>query len=134
MTERFRHAELAANYLASGLEEDFPDATIEVLFLSRENSRLAKCPVKEAGRVLRGFLRYFPKASVDYFPDNRYGVVAEVRCHGDLQVDADEAAENPELLRLKPDRHHHGERPMIVVVVNRPRTGADQRVPSGSLA
>lgn len=111
MTERFRAPERAASYLCTGLIHDFPDSEAEIIFLSSAKSRRVQCEVKKIGHVLEDFCKDFPKCSVDYFPQNVYGVVAEIRCHGDRQH------ERKKTHGLKEDRRHR-DQPVVIVMLN----------------
>ena len=83
MYARFSDPEKAASYLASGLQKDFPGAVAEITFSSGHHARTATCEVGHIGPVLQQMCRRFPLASVDYHPENRYGFVGEIRCHGE---------------------------------------------------
>lgn len=83
MHEKFRESSKAANYVTAGLLHDFPDATAEVIQVSKSRSRVRKCKVSEIGPILEQMCRPFPNASVHYHPDNSYGFVAEIHCHGE---------------------------------------------------
>ena len=81
--ERFREPDNAAAYVASGLMHDFPNATVEVIQYYRKRSRRIGCKTSEIGPVLSRMCKPFPMASVEYHPENKYGFVAEIRCHGE---------------------------------------------------
>lgn len=109
MTERFREPDRAISYLSTGLRHDFPGATAEIILVSKARSRRMLCCVDEARPVLESFCKNFRNVSLDYFPGNVYGVVAEIRSHGDgSDSDGD---------RHRHKRHEHKERPFIIVVL-----------------
>lgn len=108
MTERFRKAEKGAEYLAQSLERDFPDADLEVLMLMKARSRRVKCEVAKVATVLQTLCKDFPRASVDYYPSNPYGVVAEIRCHGDMARSDSSSG-----------RSGRRDRPLIVVILEK---------------
>jgi hypothetical protein len=83
MYARFNDAEKAASYLASGLQKDFPDATAEVTFSAGRRHHSTTCTIPHIGPILQQMCQRFPLASVDYHPENRYGFVGEIRCHGE---------------------------------------------------
>lgn len=65
--------------------------------------------MNEVNRVLRGFCKDFQRASVDYFPGNPDGVVAEIRAHSDgMEVSGE---------RDHGKKSKHKERPLVIVVV-----------------
>ena len=117
MTERFREPEWAVSYLSSGLNNDFPNTTAQIILVSEAHSRRVACPVTEIEQVLREFCHEFPRLSVDYFPRNRDGVVAEIRCHGAARDDG----------QSRKDKHHHDHQhkhhPIIVIVVQKTESG-----------
>ena len=84
MVEKFREADKAANYVTTGLMHDFPEATVEVIQVFKNRSRRATCATKDVGAILQRMCKRFPMASVEYHPENPYGFVAEIRCHGEL--------------------------------------------------
>lgn len=106
MSEKFRESERAAAYLADGLNHDFPDAVAEVIQVSRQRPRCVKCPVWDIGPVLQRMCADFPMASVDYHPENPYGFVAEIRCHGEKKSHA-------------MFRRQQKDRPRIIVLLTR---------------
>lgn len=109
MTERFREPDRAVSYLSTGLRHDFPGATAEIILVSKARSRRTVCSVDEARPVLEGFCKNFRHVSLDYFPGNVYGVVAEIRSHGDGSESDGE--------RRRHKHHEQKERPSIIVVV-----------------
>lgn len=83
MHEKFRDSDKAASYVTSGLTSDFPDAQAEVIQVLRNRPRRVSIDIAHIGPVLQRMCRKFPMASVDYHPENPYGFVAEIRCHGE---------------------------------------------------
>ena len=83
MQEKFDNPGDAASYVAEGLAKDYPDAVAEIIQVVRNHPRTVTCRVEEIFPVLERACRDFPLASVEYHPDNPYGFVAEIRCHGE---------------------------------------------------
>ena len=83
MQEKFDDPAKAANYVAEGLAKDYPDAVAEIIQVVRNHLRRVTCRVQEIGPILERACKGFPLASVEYHPDNPYGFVAEIRCHGE---------------------------------------------------
>lgn len=109
MTERFREPDRAVSYLSTGLQHDFPGAMAEIILVSKARSRRMICCVDDARPVLESFCKNFRRVSLDYFPDNVYGVVAEIRSHGD--------GNEGDGGRRHHKHHEHKERPFIIVVL-----------------
>lgn len=109
MTERFREPDRAVSFVSTGLLHDFPSGRAEVILLSRAKSRRILCSMSEVNGVLRGFCKDFHRASVDYFPGNPDGVVAEIRAHSDGTEVSSE--------RNHGKKTKHKERPLVIVVV-----------------
>lgn len=106
MHEKFRDSDKAASYVASGLRNDFPDATAEVIQILKTRPRKTHCEVSEIGPVLQRMCKKFPMASVEYHPENPYGFVAEIRCHGERNA-------------ITTFQMHKHKRPRIVVLLTR---------------
>jgi len=106
MYARFNDPEKAAAYLASGLQKDFPDATAEVTFSAGRRHQSTTCDITHIGPVLQQMCRRFPLASVDYHPENRYGFVGEIRCHGESKG-------------TTVFERHSSARPRVVVILKR---------------
>lgn len=104
MLEKFREADKAASYVSTGLMHDFPDATAEVIRVFRNRPRRKQCAVKEIAPILLAMCKGFPMASVEYHPDNPYGFVAEIRCHGEQG-------------RSTVFRRHKDDRPRVLVLL-----------------
>ena len=83
MREKFRESDKAASYVSSGLLSQFPSATAEVIHVARSRPHRVTCEIRELGPVLQRMCRSFPMAAVEYHPDNAYGFVAEIQCHGE---------------------------------------------------
>ncbi len=83
MREKFRESDKAASYVSSGLLSQFPSATAEVIHVTRNRPRRVTCEIREIGPVLQRMCRHFPMTAVEYHPDNAYGFVAEIECHGE---------------------------------------------------
>ncbi len=105
MREKFRESDKAASYVSTGLQSQFPSATAEVIHVARNWPQRVTCDIREIGPVLQRMCRSFPMAAVEYHPDNAYGFVAEIECHG-------ERARGPFRSR-KPDRER------IVILLTR---------------
>jgi len=77
--------------------------------------------MSEVNGVLRGLCKDFHRASVDYFPTNPDGVVAEIRAHsdgGEVHAERDHGKKNK-----------HKERPLVIVVVQPSDTSKGVFVP-----
>ena len=83
MQEKFDDPAKAANYVAEGLAKDYPDAVAEIIQVVRNHPRRVTCRTQEIGPILERACKGFPLASVEYHPENPYGFVAELRCHGE---------------------------------------------------
>ena len=83
MYQTFNDSAKAVDYVATGLARDFPDATAEVIQVVNNRPRRVSCKISEVEALLQQACKGFPKASVEYHPENAYGFVAEIRCHGE---------------------------------------------------
>ena len=106
MFERFNESAKAAEFVAAGLRNDFPDALAEVIQVIKNRPRRVSCTVAEIEALLLSACKGFPKASVDYHPENPYGFVAEIRCHGERS-------------RSTKFERHKRERPRVLVLLTR---------------
>lgn len=106
MQEKFDNPAQAASYVAEGLVKDYPDAVAEIIQVVRNHPSTVTCTVQEIAPILEHACKDFPLASVEYHPDNPYGFVAEIRCHGEL-------GPNTRFQRHKRDR------PRILVLLTR---------------
>jgi hypothetical protein len=78
MPEIFRDSETASMYLLSGLANDFPDATVDVLRQDGETVRCQSCETAALTSILDGACAGFGEVQLTYHPHNVYGYVAEI--------------------------------------------------------
>jgi hypothetical protein len=89
MYERFNSSKQAVSFLCDGLVHDFPDAEAEVLVFHNRRSKCRECRVSHLASMLERYCAQYPKASVEYRPENPYGFVAEIQCHGETNSKRD---------------------------------------------
>ena len=89
----------------------------EVIQVVRNHPRTVTCSTQEIAPILERACRNFPLASVEYHPDNPYGFVAEIRCHGERGTTIFE--------------RHKRDRPRVLVLLTRV---GDKEVLVGSYA
>ena len=106
MFERFNESAKAAQYVAAGLANDFPDALVEIIQVINNQPRRVSCKVVEIEALLHSACKGFPKASVDYHPENPYGFVAEIRCHAERS-------------RTTTFERHKRDRPRVLVLLTK---------------
>lgn len=122
--EKFDDPERAIQYLCAGLTRDHPDATLEIIQVMRNRPRKAQCTVDQAAQILSKACQRFPAASVEYHPENPYGFVGEIRCHGEKTGGQTQF------------HRHTTDRPRVLVMITRSE-GKDvlvgsHRVPGGA--
>lgn len=83
MYEKFDHPSKAIAFLVTGLRKDFTDAEAEVSFFHHGRVRKRTIDIPHIAPVLEQYCKKFPKVTVEYRPDNPYGYVAEIQCHGE---------------------------------------------------
>lgn len=93
MPEVFRDSETAVMYLLSGFANDFPDATIDVLFQDSGGAHTIPCETAELSSVLEEVCADFGEVQLSYHPYNAYGYAAEI-------VDLDEGDETCRVIIL----------------------------------
>ena len=76
--ETFRDAETAIMYLLSGLANDFPDATVDVIQQLPDRTESQSCESSTLGPVLEKVCHGFKEVDLTYHPHNAYGFVAEM--------------------------------------------------------
>lgn len=80
MYAQFREVYKAVNYLAEGLQGDFPDGQAEVIQFSKTHTRTRITDVAHIVPILENATKRFPHAAVSYNPEHPYGLVGEIVC------------------------------------------------------
>lgn len=96
MHENFRDTDKAITWFLSGLMTQFRNEQVEVIRIEPHKVIRVFCDMQQVGALLRQYCRHYKNASVHLHPDNQYGFVGEIRCHGNAD-------------------HHHADRPRVIV-------------------
>lgn len=96
MHESFRDTDKAISWFLTGLTSEFVGAPVEVIRIEPQKVVRVFCDMNQVGTLLRQYCRHYKNASVHLHPDNPYGFVGEIRCHGNFD-------------------HHKGDRPRVIV-------------------
>lgn len=84
MHEHFRETDKAITWFLSGLNAQFGDEDVEVIQIEPQKVIRVFCRLSQVGALLRQYCRHYKNASVHLHPDNKYGFVGEIRCHGNF--------------------------------------------------
>ena len=96
MHEHFRETDKAISWFLAGLTGRFNDEEVEVIRIEPNKVVRVFCSMNQVGSLLRHYCRRYKSASVHLHPDNKYGFVGEIRCHGNVD-------------------HHKADRPRVIV-------------------
>ncbi len=84
MHETFRDTDKAINWMLSGLASQFGSDEVEVIRIEPNKMIRVFCAMNQVGGLLHQYCRHYKSASVHLHPDNKYGFVGEIRCHGNV--------------------------------------------------
>jgi hypothetical protein len=96
MHETFRETDKAISWFLSGLIGPLGNEEVEVIRIEPHKVIRVFCRMQQVGGLLRQYCRSYKNASVHLHPDNKYGFVGEIRCHGNHD-------------------HHKADRPRVIV-------------------
>lgn len=96
MHETFRETDKAISWFLAGLMGQFEDEQVEVIRIEPQRVIRVFCDIHQVGGLLRRYCRHYKNATVHLHPDNKYGFVGEIRCHGNFD-------------------HHKADRPRVIV-------------------
>lgn len=96
MHETFLDTDKAISWFLSGLTSEFKGEQVEVIRIEPHKVIRVFCDIEQVGGLLRQYCRHYKNATVHLHPDNPYGFVGEIRCHGNFD-------------------HHKADRPRVIV-------------------
>ena len=83
MVYKYDSSQEAVAFVAGCLAEQFSDAHAELIYFSRNHAQTVACSLEKVAGVLGKMCRRWPRITVEYTPNNKYGLVAELQCHGE---------------------------------------------------
>jgi len=96
MHEQFRDTDKAISWLLAGVTGPFCGEQVEVIQIEPHRVVRVYCQMDQVGTLLRQYCRRYKNASVHLHPDNKYGFLGEIRCHGNFD-------------------HHKADRPRVIL-------------------